>query len=134
MIGDWEAKGGEVDVRTTYEWEDGKTFLRGRFTIKEKDKDAPVTGTQLIGKDPRTGQLHSWLFESDGGFGEAVWTWDGKQWRLDAAGVESDGDETSAVNLLTPLDKDAFTWQSIGRKSGDESLPDIAPVKVTRVR
>ena len=100
----------------------------------KQGKDVTLSGTQLIGKDPRTGLLHSWLFESDGGFGEAVWNWDGKQWRLDAAGVEPDGGETSATNLLTPIDKDSFTWQSIGRKAGDEDLPDVAPVKVTRVK
>ncbi len=134
LIGRWEAKSDAVDVRTTYEWDEGRNFIRAHFTIKEKDKDAALSGTQLIGKDPRTGLLHSWLFESDGGFGEAVWNWDGKQWRLDAAGVEADGGETSATNLLTPLDKDSFTWHSIDRKSGDEDLPDIAPVKVTRAK
>jgi uncharacterized protein (TIGR02246 family) len=134
LIGSWEAQGDNVDVRTTYEWDEGRNFIQARFTIKNKDKDVILSGTQLIGKDPRTGLLHSWLFESNGAFGEAVWNWDGKHWKLDAAGVESDGDETSATNLLTPLDKDSFTWQSIDRKAGDESLPDIAPVKVTRVK
>jgi uncharacterized protein (TIGR02246 family) len=134
LIGSWEAKSDEADVRTTYEWDEGRTFLRAHFTIKNKDKDVTLSGTQLIGKDPRTGLLHSWLFESDGGFGEAVWNWDGKHWKLDAAGVEADGGETSATNLLTPLGKDSFTLQSIDRKAGDESLPDIAPVKVTRVK
>ena len=88
----------------------------------------------MIGKDPRTGLLHSWMFESDGGFGEAVWNWDGKQWRLDAAGVEADGGETTATNLLTPLDKDSFTWQSIDRTVDGEDAPDIPPVKVVRVK
>jgi uncharacterized protein (TIGR02246 family) len=134
LIGSWEAKSDNADVRTTYEWDEGRTFIRARFTIKNNDKDVTLSGTQLIGKDPRTGLLHSWLFESDGGFGEAVWNWDGKHWRLDAAGVEADGGETAATNLLTPLGKDSFTWQSIDRKAGDESLPDIAPVKVTRVK
>jgi len=134
LIGSWEAKSDEVDVRTTYEWDEGRNFIRARFTIKNKDKDVTLSGTQLIGKDPRTGLLHSWLFESNGAFGEAVWNWDGKHWKLDAAGVEADGGETTATNLLTPLDKDSFTWQSIDRKAGDENLPDIAPVKVIRVK
>jgi uncharacterized protein (TIGR02246 family) len=134
LIGSWEAKSDEVDVRTTYEWDEGRSFIRARFTIKNKEKDVTLSGTQLIGKDPRTGLLHSWLFESNGAFGEAVWNWDGKHWKLDAAGVESDGGETTATNLMTPLDKDSFTWQSIDRKAGDESLPDVTPVKVTRVK
>ncbi len=134
LIGSWESKSDNTDVRTTYEWEDGKNFIRARFTIKQKDSDEVVSGTQLIGKDPRTGRLHSWLFESDGGFGEADWTWDGKAWSLDATGVEPDGDEVTATNIMTPLGKDAFTWQSINRTVDDEDVTDIAPVKVTRVK
>lgn len=134
LIGTWEAKNDNVDVRTTYEWEDGRNFIRARFTIKDKDKDDTLSGTQLIGKDPRTGLLHSWIFESDGGFGEAVWTWDGNAWRLNAASVEPDGAETTATNLFTPIDKDTFTWQSIDRTVSGEEAPNIPPVKVVRVK
>ncbi len=134
LIGTWESKGDGADVRTTYEWEGGKNFIRVHFTIKLKDNAEPLSGTQLIGRDPRTGQLHSWLFESDGGFGEADWTWDGKAWTLDATGVEPDGDEVTATNILTPMGKDAFTWQSVNRTVDSEDVTDIAPVKVTRVK
>jgi uncharacterized protein (TIGR02246 family) len=134
LIGTWESKSDAAYVRTTYEWEGSKNFIRAHFTIKEKDKDEVLSGTQFIGRDPRTGQLHSWLFESDGGFGEADWTWDGKAWSLDATGVEPDGDDVTATNILTPLGKDAFTWQSINRTVDDEDVTDIAPVKVTRVK
>ena len=134
LIGSWETTTDKADIRTTYEWEDGKNFIRVRFTIKEKGSDEVVSGMQLIGKDPRTGRLHSWLFESDGGFGEADWTWDGKAWSLEATGVEPDGDEVTATNVLTPLGKDAFTWQSINRTVNGEDVTDIAPVKVTRVK
>jgi uncharacterized protein (TIGR02246 family) len=134
LIGTWESKSDQAEVRTTYEWDDGKNFIRAKFTIKQKDSDEVLSGTQLIGRDARTGQLHSWLFESDGGFGEADWTWDGKNWRLDATGVEPDGDEVTATNVLTPLGKDAFTWQSIERTVDDEDVADISPVKVVRVK
>ena len=134
LIGSWEAKNDAVDVRTTYEWDEGRSFIRARFTIKNKEKEVTLSGTQLIGKDPRTGLLHSWLFESDGAFSEAVWNWDGKQWRLDAAGVEADGDDTSATNLLTPVDKDSFTWQSIDHTADGEAAPNIPPVKVVRAK
>ncbi len=134
LIGTWESKSDAADVRTTYEWESGKNFIRAHFTIKEKDKDEVLSGTQFIARDPRNGQLHSWLFENDGGFGEADWTWDGKAWSLDATGVEPDGDEVTATNILTPLGKDVFTWQSIKRTVDDEDAADLAPIKVTRVK
>jgi uncharacterized protein (TIGR02246 family) len=132
LIGTWSAKTDGGEIRTTYAWDENKKFIRCRFTIKT-DKNT-LSGTQLIGKDPRTGNLRSWLFESDGGFGEAEWSWDGKRWIQDATGVQEDGDEVTATNILTPLDKDSFTWQAIDRTENGEDMPNIPPVKVTRVK
>ena len=132
LIGSWVAKGGDGEVRTSYEWDEGKQFLRARFTIK--DKGRTISGTQRIGKDPRTGQLRSWLFGQDGGFGEATWSWDGRHWVIEATGVMEDGTEMTATNILTPRGRDAFTWQSTNRTVDGVAAPDLPPVKVTRVK
>jgi uncharacterized protein (TIGR02246 family) len=132
IIGTWTAKTEDGEVRTTYEWDENKTFIRVRITMKDKDKT--TTATQTIGKDPRTDGLRSWLFGSDGGFGEASWTLDGKRWVLEATGVTADGSEMTATNILTPIDKDSFSWQSIDRARDGEDLPNVAPIKVTRVK
>jgi uncharacterized protein (TIGR02246 family) len=132
LIGTWVAKTDGVEVRTTYSWDEGKKFIRVRFSIKEKE--GTVAGTQVIGRDPRTGQLRSWLFEDDGGFGDAAWSRDGKRWVLEATGVQADGSELTATNILTPLDRDSFTWQSIDRTLDGEQQPNIPPVKVRRVK
>jgi uncharacterized protein (TIGR02246 family) len=132
LVGTWVAKTDNGEVRTTYEWDENKTFLHTRITIKEKD--GTVTATQTIGKDPRTGGLRSWIFGSDGGFGEAAWSLDGKRWVLEASGVTPDGGEVTAKNILTPIDKDSFSWQSIDRTKDGEALPNIAPIKVTRAK
>jgi uncharacterized protein (TIGR02246 family) len=132
LIGTWVGKSGDIEVRTTYEWDENKAFLRARITIKEPNRT--LTATQTIGKDPRTGGLRSWLFGSDGGFGEASWSRDGKDWLLEATGVTADGDEMTATNILTPIDKDSFSWQSIDRTLNGEALPHIIPIKVTRAR
>ena len=132
LIGSWIAKSDGGEVRTSYEWDEGKQFLRARFTIK--DKGRTVTGTQRIGKDPRTGQLRSWLFGQDGGFGEATWSWEARHWVIEATGVLADGTEVTATNILTPRGRDAFTWQSTNRTVDAAAAPDIPPVKVTRVK
>jgi uncharacterized protein (TIGR02246 family) len=132
LIGTWTARTDGGEVRSTYEWDETKKFIRCRFTVKNKDN--AVSGTQYIGRDPRTGNLRSWLFESEGGFGNAEWSWDGKRWIQDATGVQADGDELTSTNILTPIDKDSFTWQSIDRTENGEAMPNIPPVKVTRVK
>jgi uncharacterized protein (TIGR02246 family) len=132
LIGSWEAKGDGVEVHTTYEWEENKAFIRVRFSIREEGHT--LTGTEMIGKDPSTGQLRSWTFGSHGGFGGAVWSRDGQKWLQEAEGVHADGTPLRATNILTRMGDDAFTWQSVHRAEHDEELPDLPPVKVTRVK
>lgn len=132
LIGTWEAKTDGVEVRTTYTWDEKKNSIHCRFTIKKEDRT--VSGTQIILRDPRSGQLRSWLFDDEGGFGDSVWTRDGKRWSLEASGVQPDGGELTATNILTPVDKDTFTWQSTQRTLDGEELANIPPVKVTRVK
>jgi uncharacterized protein (TIGR02246 family) len=132
LIGTWEAKSEEADVRITYSWDDKKNSIRCRIMIKGPVKT--VNATQVILKDPRTGQLRSWIFDDDGGFGDGAWTRDGKRWVIEASGVEADGGEMTATNILIPVDKDTFTWQSTKRTLDDEELPNIPPVKLTRVK
>jgi uncharacterized protein (TIGR02246 family) len=132
LIGTWQAKTDEAEVRTTYAWDDKKNSIRCQITIKAPGKS--LNATQVILKDPRTGQLRSWIFDDDGGFGDGDWARDGKRWVIEASGVQADGGELTARNILTPVDKDTFTWQSTERTLDGEELPNIPPVKVTRVK
>ena len=103
-----------------------------RFTIRQKDRT--LSGFQMIGIDPGSKELRSWTFESEGGFGEATWSRDGKKWVLDSAGRLTDGSTMAATNILTPLDQDSFTWQAVKRSIDGEEVDDLPPVKVTRVK
>jgi uncharacterized protein (TIGR02246 family) len=132
LIGTWEAKRQDTEVRTTYEWWGDKTFIRVNITIKQKDRT--IQGFQMIGRDRSTGQLRSWTFDPDGSFGEATWSRDGKKWFQDSAAVLEDGSVQSATNILTPIDDNAFTFQSVQRTVDGEEVDDIAPIRVTRVK
>ena len=102
--------------------------------ITIKDKTQTTKGFQMIGKDASTGQLRSWTFDPDGSFGEATWGREGKKWVLDSAAVMTNGDVTTATNIIVPLDPDTFTFQSVQRTVGDVGAPDIGPIRVTRVK
>jgi uncharacterized protein (TIGR02246 family) len=132
LIGTWSAQRDDTEVATTYEWWGGKNFIRVQFTIKTEGKT--ITGFQMIGKDASTGQLRSWSFDPDGSFGEAAWSRDGKKWMQDSAAVLADGTTVSATHIITRLDNDAFSFQSVERTVGDEKAPDIGPIRVTRVK
>ena len=132
LIGTWEAKHDDTEVRTTYKWWGDKAFIRVAIAFKQNGRTR--TGFQMIGKDASTGQLRSWTFDSEGGFGEATWTRDGNKWSLESAGVLEDGGVLTTTNILTRLDNDTFTFQSVQRALDGEEIADIPPVRVMRVK
>jgi uncharacterized protein (TIGR02246 family) len=133
LVGEWKSLAGQgAEISTTYSWAPNKKFLHVQFTIKEKGPT--LSGHQVIGVNPATGTLHSWTFEADGGVGEADWHRDGDHWVLDASGTLADGRMLTETNILRRINDNTFTWQSIERSLDDSDLPDLAPVKVTRVQ
>jgi uncharacterized protein (TIGR02246 family) len=133
LVGEWKSKGHEgAEIQTTYSWLPNKKFLQAQFTIKEKS--LTLSGSQLIGVDPATGTLHSWAFEADGGVGHGAWSRDGDHWLVDTSGTLTDGRALTETNILRRVNDDTFTWQSVDRRLGDETLADLAPVKVVRVK
>jgi len=132
LIGTWAAKRDDTEIVTKYEWWGDKSFIRMDITIK--DKKTTTKGFQMIGKDASTGQLRSWTFDPDGSFGEATWGREGKKWMLDSAAVLGSGEVLTATSIITPLDDNTFTFQSVRRTVGDLDVPDIGPVRVTRVK
>lgn len=133
LIGTWATNGKDTEVKTTYRWNNEKTFILMDFVIQDKGQPARK-GTATIARDPVTEQLRSWQFESQGGFGEATWSRDGKKWLQDASGTLANGSQMTALNVITPLTPDSFLWQSTNRTLDGDELPDIAPVKVNRVK
>src|SRR5262249_8921453 len=136
LIGSWQTENAESISKSKYEWVENKKFIRCDYSvqIKLKDKTVHSKGTQVIGVDPAVGLIHTWTFDSEGGVGEASWTWDGDRWVINSSGTLSDGTELNATNLMTRAGDNAFTWRSVKRSSNGEPLPDLPAVKVIRVK
>ena len=132
LIGEWASEEGERSLHSKCEWMAQHNFIRNTFTRVKEDKTA-VTGVQLIGWDPRLGAIVSWHFDADGGFGHDVWTRDGVAWVIEATGLSHDGNESTAVNRLTPIDANRFAWQSRDRTLNGAPLANTASVKMIRV-
>src|SRR5262245_5323691 len=82
LIGTWRMDTRDRDVTTTYEWDESKKLIRGKYTDKQGGREVE-SGTQVFGKDNADGGIRSWVFQSDGGFGDGLWTRDGKKWTVD---------------------------------------------------
>ncbi|HEV3145778.1 MAG TPA: SgcJ/EcaC family oxidoreductase [Gemmataceae bacterium] len=132
LIGTWTANRTDADVRTTYEWFGDKSFIKAQFHIRTKDKT--YTGMQMIGEDPVTGDLRTWIFENDGGFGEGTITKDGRKWIFETTTAMTDGSVLETTNILVQVNKDTFTWQPSNLTVDGEQFGDLPPVKVMRVK
>ena len=117
-------------VRSKCRWSEDGNFLLQDFKLQIEGKDA-MNVTQRIGWDPLAKRIRSWVFDSEGGYGESVWTRKGDVWIIKATAVRPDGKTASATNVLAPVGKDAYVWRSGDRVVGDELTPSIE-VKVVR--
>jgi uncharacterized protein (TIGR02246 family) len=130
LVGDWIDESPDSVVITSCKWSDNKNFLLSDINIRVQGSNA-MHLTQRIGWDPLTKQVKSWLFDSDGGYGESFWTRDGDRWLVKATAVRRDGTTASMTNIYTPTGKDSYTWQTTDRVVAGEVLPPME-IKVVR--
>jgi uncharacterized protein (TIGR02246 family) len=131
LVGSWVDEDAEGLVKTNYQWTDNHHFLVGEFTLQVAGKPA-LAGTHRIGWDPLSKKIRSWVFDSEGGFGESVWTRDDDEWVVKMTGVTRDGRIGSATNVYTRLGPDKYAFSSRDRVFGDELSEGTDPVVVVR--
>jgi uncharacterized protein (TIGR02246 family) len=130
LVGEWVDDGGSTVVVSTCRWSEGGKFLLQEFKLQIEGRNA-LNVTQRIGWDPLAKRIRSWVFDSEGGYGESVWARTGDAWLIKATGVRSDGTTASATNTLVPSGSDSYVWRSTDRVVGDEVASPIE-VKVVR--
>jgi len=131
MIGTWVDQDGSATIKTTSQWSKNQNFITRRFSVSI-DGESDLSGMQLIGWDPVAQNIRSWVFDSDGGFGDSTWKKKENKWVIRSAATLSDGRKASAVKTLTVLDDQTITWQASGRSINGEILPNIDPIRLTR--
>ena len=131
MVGEWVDEDEEGRVETRVEWTKNKNFLMRSFNVQIEGR-IELEGTQVIGWDAAEGRIRSWVFDSDGGFGQSTWTQEGDRWISNVKATLPDGRTAASVYIMTKLDDDSFTWKSVSREVGGEILPNVDPVTVVR--
>jgi uncharacterized protein (TIGR02246 family) len=124
MVGSWVDSDEEATVHTDCEWTKNKNFLTRSFALVVGD-DIEMSGMQIIGWDPSAKAIRSWVFDSDGSFSEGKWTRKENRWLIQQTGTLADGAKSSATNIITQVDDNSFTWQSINREVDGEILPNV---------
>jgi uncharacterized protein (TIGR02246 family) len=131
MIGSWIDQDEQASIQTDCAWTKNKNFLTRSFAVVT-EKGVNMAGVQIIGWDPAQKRLRSWLFDSNGSFGDGVWNHKNDQWVIESAITLPDGGKSTAVNIMKPIDNDSFTWQSINRQVDGELLPNVPEVLIVR--
>jgi len=131
LVGDWIDQSETATVETSVTWTKNRTFLSYAFKVSAGEQNE-LEGTQVLGWDPVQKTIRSWMFDSDGGFGEGVWTHRGDRWEVKLRQVLADGRTASSTNIYVPIDENTFKWQTTNRELDGESLPDVEPVTVVR--
>ncbi|HMK36750.1 MAG TPA: SgcJ/EcaC family oxidoreductase [Desulfomonilaceae bacterium] len=131
LIGDWRAAKGSNTVDFSFRWVADKKFIELSYTAQEKGTVAR-SGIQVIGRDPSSGDIISWSFDSTGGFGQGQWTLLKKGLIIESWGITADGAPAASTYLVSRIDGDRCTWQSVNRKIAGQRLNDAEPVVLKR--
>lgn len=131
LVGSWEAQEHGVHQESVCQWVADGRFIERRYTTTHHDGEK-TSGIQLIGWNPRDGQVQSWDFSPDGGVAVGVWYPVDGGWQTRVDGTTGSGTRTSAINRLIRLDDNAYAWQSTRRYRGETALPDTDEVVIRR--
>lgn len=133
MIGTWVDQDDSATIETRCQWTKNRNFITRAFTVVVQGR-MEMEGTQVVGWDAGERRIRSWVFDTNGGFGQGIWTRDGDRWTVNVSHTLQDGSRGSAINTITRIDNDTFTWQSTGRAIAGVLMPNIDPVSVARVK
>ena len=131
MVGRWVDRDDEATVVTECHWTRNNNFLVRSFMVQVNDS-IHMSGMQIIGWDPAAKQIRSWVFDSDGGFGQATWKKKEDRWFIQQSGILPDGRKSASLNIIRFVDEKTCMIQSVNRTVDAELLPDIAEVRIVK--
>jgi hypothetical protein len=131
MVGEWVDESDAAVIFTTCRWSDDHQFLLREYTIHVDGKPA-MSGSQRIGWDPVTSQFKSWVFDSQGGYSEGLWSRDDNRYVVKLSGPLRDGKISTKTNIITKVRDGIVRWQSVDRTIGGRLLPDTREFVLVR--
>jgi uncharacterized protein (TIGR02246 family) len=131
MIGTWVTENAGVEFEATSHWIADKNFIEQSFKSQQAGETI-ASGKQIIGWDPASQSITSWVFSADGGHAVGRWHPHETGWLVESVGTLSDGTPTSAVNIISKLDNNAIVWRSVDRTAGAFRYLDTNEVVLKR--
>lgn len=132
MVGAWQDESDTANVSSIMRWSPSQAFLIRSYDVIRDDEE-PFQGSQIIGWDPAVKQIRSWTFNSDGSFGEGTWSQNGAEWIVRKTETMADGKLASGTQVITQIDADTITVQTIAKEIDGAPEPTSDPVTMKRV-
>jgi hypothetical protein len=132
LVGSWAGNTEKGAVEFSCKFSKNNAFLIRSFRILN-ESDVAMSGMQVVAWDPAQERIRSWTFDSDGGFGEDIWTQADDRYTMRSKYTLADGGTGSAINVMTYVDDDNFRWKSTNREIDGELQPDTDEVVVSRI-
>ena len=132
MVGSWQDESDTATVSSIMRWSPSQAFLIRSYDVIREDEE-PFQGQQIIGWDPAVKEIRSWTFNSDGSFGEGVWSQNGAEWIVRKSETLADGRLASGTQVITQIDDDTITVQTIAKEVDGAPEPTADPVTMKRV-
>ncbi len=131
LVGHWAASKGSKTLDMSFKWIAGKKFLELSYKARDKGNDLR-SGVQIVGRNPSSGEIVSWSFDSTGGYGRSQWRLLKKGILIESQGRMADGAPTSATEIVSKMDGDTFTWKSVNRSVADQALGNSETLTMKR--
>lgn len=124
LIGEWTSTTADgVRLDLAIGWDVSGKFLSGEILTTTADAE-PQTGTIRIAWNAAKNSIVSWMFDSEGGVIEGVWTPSETGWLIRADGTTADGETFSAMQKITTEGKDVIQWDASQRVIEGAKQPD----------
>jgi uncharacterized protein (TIGR02246 family) len=131
LVGEWVDESAETALAINCRWADNQNFLLIDFKATVEGEVVMQSG-QRIGWDPQAERIRSWVFDSDGGYGDGRWAAVNGTWVIKSTAAMPNGDSGSATIYIEPVSADKFLMKGFDRIAGDVSLPDFEAVIVRK--
>lgn len=130
MTGSWSNDSADSKISFSCRYTKNNAFMIRSF--KSGDGETAMSGMQVVAWDPAKQAMRSWTFDSDGGFGQGIWSQSDDRYTIRTTYTLPDGGVAAAMNVMTYVDSDTFTWRSVNREIDGEMQPDIDEITLVR--
>lgn len=132
MVGTWIDQDENFVIKTECKWIGNNNYLMRAFKVNSAEESDDVSGMQFIGWDANKKQIRSWVFDSNGGYAEGIWSQKKDRWIVKTKATLPGGEIATSTSVLKPVDENTFTWQKVNRVVDGEILPNIDEVYIIR--